>query len=230
MIGIYKIQSKCKPERFYIGSAVDIKRRWNNHNCDFKNNKHDNSKMQNHVNKYGIDDLEFSVIMECSKETLIAYEQFYIDSLNPWFNICKVAGSTLGIKATQKTIEILRIINTGRKHTEATKEKCRLSKIGNKVWQGKTHTEQWKKEAAERSKGNKNWVGRQHSVESKQKMRNVQKGHSATKKRMSLNVHNGIFYETGKEAFLSTEQNISYAFFIQMLSGKYNNKTRFIYV
>lgn len=26
--GIYQIQSKCKPKRIYIGSGVNIQRRW----------------------------------------------------------------------------------------------------------------------------------------------------------------------------------------------------------
>lgn len=45
---------------------------------------------------YGLNDLVFSIIAGCSNDTLIAYEQFYIDALNPYFNICKKAGSPLG--------------------------------------------------------------------------------------------------------------------------------------
>jgi hypothetical protein len=33
-----------------------------------------------------------------NKENLIKREQYYIDSINPFFNICMIAGSSLGRK------------------------------------------------------------------------------------------------------------------------------------
>jgi group I intron endonuclease len=96
--GIYKIESKLKPERIYIGSAVHMMNRWNVHLSLLKDNKHFNTKLQRHYNKYGKNDLLFSIIIGCDKENLIANEQFFIDSYNPWFNICKKAESRLGTK------------------------------------------------------------------------------------------------------------------------------------
>jgi group I intron endonuclease len=95
--GIYKIQSRIKPERVYIGSSADIKIRFGSHKNRLIWGNHANRRLQNHVNKYGIDDLYFSLIVGCSEEILIAYEQFYIDALMPWFNISQNAGSTKGI-------------------------------------------------------------------------------------------------------------------------------------
>lgn len=95
--GIYKIQSKIKPERTYIGSAADINKRRREHLCGLRNNKHGNGRLQNHYNKYGESDLIFSIIVGCEKENLISYEQFYIDALNPYFNICRTANSCAGI-------------------------------------------------------------------------------------------------------------------------------------
>jgi group I intron endonuclease len=94
--GIYKIQSRIKPERVYIGSAGNIHQRFAEHRSDLLTQSHGNPKLQRHYNKYGLDDLRFSVITGCSKDTLVAYEQFYIDALSPYFNICKKAGSPLG--------------------------------------------------------------------------------------------------------------------------------------
>ena len=74
MTGIYKIQSKTKPERFYIGSAVDIKHRWWGHKSDLLKDEHHSSKLQRHVNKYGFDDLDFSVEEECIKDDLLKEE------------------------------------------------------------------------------------------------------------------------------------------------------------
>ena len=51
--GIYKIQSLYHPERCYIGSAVNITRRWMEHLTALKADKHYSKKLQNHYNKYG---------------------------------------------------------------------------------------------------------------------------------------------------------------------------------
>jgi group I intron endonuclease len=95
--GIYRIQSKIKPERIYVGSVVNVQKRWNEHRNSLVRHAHCNKKLQNHYNKYGLDDLQFSLIVGCGEDTLMAFEQFYIDALNPWFNICPIAGSTRGI-------------------------------------------------------------------------------------------------------------------------------------
>jgi len=94
--GIYKIQSQIKPERIYIGSAIDINHRWKMHINDLRKNKHGSIKLQRHFSKYGEVDLQFSILLGCDKEDLIKTEQYFIDSYNPFFNICKTAGSWLG--------------------------------------------------------------------------------------------------------------------------------------
>ena len=52
--GIYRIQSKIKSERIYIGSSVNIQSRWYHHLADLRKNIHGNSKLQNHFNKYHV--------------------------------------------------------------------------------------------------------------------------------------------------------------------------------
>lgn len=101
--GIYKIQSKSKPERIYIGSAINFKIRFNNHKSTLKNNIHRSIKLQRHYNKYGSDDLIYSILEYCDKCDLIKREQFYINLFNPWFNICKIAGSNIGYKHSKET-------------------------------------------------------------------------------------------------------------------------------
>jgi group I intron endonuclease len=99
--GIYKIKSNIN-NNFYIGSAIDFNKRSKEHINRLKNNKHENPRLQNHVNKYGITDLQFSILeVVMFKEDLIKREQFYINLLNPEFNICKIAGSHLGIKYSE---------------------------------------------------------------------------------------------------------------------------------
>jgi len=123
--GIYKIQSIVKPERIYIGSAVNINRRWRNHLTRLKNGTHCNQKIFNHVNKYGITDLSFSILLFCEINDLIKTEQFFIDSYNPYFNICKVAGSPLGRKQSKETKLRLSKIHKGKKLSPEHIEKLR---------------------------------------------------------------------------------------------------------
>ncbi len=69
--GIYQIQSKIKPERCYIGSAIHISNRWTKHLSELRLNRHHSRKLQLHYNKYGESDLQFSVLLGCEKEDLL---------------------------------------------------------------------------------------------------------------------------------------------------------------
>ena len=91
--GIYKIQSILKPDKFYIGSAQNLHRRWIIHLNFLKHNTHRNRKLQNHYNKYGEIDLQFSIICVCDKNDLLKKEQYFINLYKPYFNICLIAGS-----------------------------------------------------------------------------------------------------------------------------------------
>jgi len=113
--GIYVIQSRLYPEKFYIGSATNFRRRKMKHISDIKLKKHHSPLLQRHANKYGVDDLNIHLWFCCLKDDLLALEQYCIDTLKPIWNICKVAGNT-----------------TGYKHTEKSREKISESLIGNK--------------------------------------------------------------------------------------------------
>jgi group I intron endonuclease len=115
--GIYQIQSKCKPERIYIGSTININNRWKDHFKELRRNKHHSSKLQNHFNKYGESDLQFSVLLGCDKSDLLKIEQYFIDSYNPFFNICKIAGNSLG---------------THRKLSKETRDRMSFARMGEK--------------------------------------------------------------------------------------------------
>lgn len=96
--GIYVIISVVHPERHYVGSAVDIQLRWLVHKSELLSSAHHNSRLQNHFDKYGLNDLIFAVLEYCPREELLKQEQKYIDLLNPFFNINRVAGSRLGTR------------------------------------------------------------------------------------------------------------------------------------
>jgi len=129
MVGIYGINSKTKPFRVYIGSSINITDRWKSHVKDLKNNKHHSSKLQNHYNKYGKDDLEFIVIVECDVDFIIKIEQLFIDKYNPYFNICRKAGTTFGYKHTEETKEKMKV-----PFTEEHKKNLSINTKGRVPW------------------------------------------------------------------------------------------------
>lgn len=154
--GIYQIQSKIKPERIYVGSSVNIHKRWNRHLLDLKNNIHSSIKLQRHYNKYGKCDLIFSIKIGCDKDDLITTEQFFIDLINPYFNNCKVAGNTTGrivSELTRKKLSIKSLGNKGRRGQPLSpelKEKLRQNRLGsNNPFFNKHHTEESNKKRRE---------------------------------------------------------------------------------
>lgn len=184
--GIYKIQSKIKPERIYIGSAINITKRWSNHLCYLQKNTHHSSILQNHFNKYGIDDLIFTIIEPCFPEFLIIREQYYLDKLKPKFNVRFIAESHLGVKHSEETKRKLSIYHTGKTHTPETKLKISISLKGRKnPHKGYICSDETKKKRSEALKGNKNNLGRKATDEQKLKMKNWMLTHKISRPKPS---------------------------------------------
>jgi len=91
--GIYKI-TNTKNGKFYIGSSVNIQKRWNAHKRALRKNKHENILLQRSWNKYGEEYFQFEIIEETND--VLLQEQHYLDELKPYdpkigFNIGKQA-------------------------------------------------------------------------------------------------------------------------------------------
>lgn len=184
--GIYKIQSKCKPERCYIGSAVDISERWRLHLVLLRKNIHHSLKLQNHFNKYGESDLQFSILLGCEKEYLIVNEQYFIDSYKSWFNICPLAHSPLGVKHTCQSKENMRLAHIGKpsgnKGRQFTEEHCRKlseSHIGKASGaKGKYHTEEARQKNRLAHLGKPSWnKGKKLPPQSEETCRKISESH-----------------------------------------------------
>ncbi len=125
--GIYGIRSISHPERVYIGSAINIRRRFSEHRSKLSLNKHGSPKLQHHYNKYGLNDLIFEIIVKCEKQDLIKTEQVFINLYRPWFNICITAGNRLGMRHTEKTKAQIRLAKSNI--SQETIEKIRKAAL-----------------------------------------------------------------------------------------------------
>lgn len=128
MGGIYKISSKKKPERIYIGSTKDVNLRKQFHLSQLKHKRHHSQKLQRHYDKYGANDLIFTIIISCDESELIEKEQFFIDVFNPYFNGCMIAGSRRNYVCSEETKKKIKISKSNI--SEETREKLRKSHTG----------------------------------------------------------------------------------------------------
>lgn len=172
-------------DKKYIGSAVDLKQRKYQHWSGINNKTHANRHLQNHVNKHGVKVLLFSIIEYCSEEKLLEREQYYMDTLNPEFNISPTAKSNLGVKHTEefkrKVSEAMSNMSdeTKRKISEAMKgrkcseeTKCKMSGENNHNY-GKHPSGETRRKMSEHQKGKKKSP---RSEEHQRKLNEAQKG------------------------------------------------------
>jgi group I intron endonuclease len=122
----------------YIGSSINLSKRFNeyyNLKSLQKNLSRSPSIIYNSIINYGHINFNLDILEYCNLNVLIEREQYYIDHLNPEYNILKIAGSRLGVKLSQETIAKMKLSATGRKHTFETREKMRISLIGHTLSQ-----------------------------------------------------------------------------------------------
>jgi hypothetical protein len=130
--GIYFIEN-LEDGRKYIGSSVSVYTRISTHKYRLSKKIHANAKLQNAVNKYGIDNFKFEVIELCDAGALLVKEQEYIDKykcVDEGYNIQKVAGSHIGIKRSEETKRRMSESQKGRVFTEEHKANISKSQIG----------------------------------------------------------------------------------------------------
>lgn len=104
---IYKIENTFN-KKFYIGSSVNYKRRWEQHTYSLNKNNHDNIHLQHAWNKYGRDNFKFSIMEECENSDQYTREQYYLDTLQPFgdkgYNMSRIANGSNGDNADYEII------------------------------------------------------------------------------------------------------------------------------
>lgn len=178
--GIYKIKNIIT-NKFYIGSTINFKVRFNDHKKLLRNNKHNNSHLQNSWNKHGEKNFIFEILeLNTCVDLLLEREQYYLDVLMPWdnkkgYNICKIAGNTLGTKRSEdekvkmslsklpnneklikKLINIANDINNNDLYLDANEINYKIVDINNSFY-NKKHSEETKKIMSEKKLGEKNF-------------------------------------------------------------------------
>lgn len=137
MLGIYKIKNLITSD-IYIGSCSNFNVRKGSHLCLLRQGKHHSIILQRAFDKYKEFNFSIVLIENVIKENLIKREQYYIDSLKPKYNICRIAGSTQGRVFTEEHRSKLSKSLTGKIRTQEQKETQRQLKLG------KTHTQNTK--------------------------------------------------------------------------------------
>lgn len=168
--GIYQIINKATGD-YYLGSSIDIPKRWSAHRNSMRRDANECRILQNAWNKYGEDSFEFKVIGTCPVDKLVDLETYMLNDLHPAYNIALDASAPM--RGRTHTEEHKKKIGRsgktnpfyGRKHTTESLEKMRLAKVGKKASdatkakqslarRGKPKPESFRAKVAERMKGN----------------------------------------------------------------------------
>lgn len=84
--GIYCIVNIINQKR-YIGSSKNLYNRIGAHRSYLRKGIHQNAKLQNAWNKYGEKNFQYFILEFCEEAKLLEREQFYINTIKPWYNI-----------------------------------------------------------------------------------------------------------------------------------------------
>lgn len=128
--GIYKIICTVN-NKIYVGSAKNLRIRKRLHFSHLSAGKHKNAHLQAAYNLYSKEVFEFIVIEYVDDfNELLTREQFWLDETKCYdnsigFNICRIAGSSLGIKRTDEFKNKIRIHNQNR--TPEIKQKVKAA-------------------------------------------------------------------------------------------------------
>jgi len=239
--GIYKITNIIN-NHCYIGSAVNIQKRWTCHLSKLNKNEHHSQHLQSAWNKYTKDKFKFEVLFYCDKKDLIFYEQRTIDTYKPEYNICLTAGSTLGFHHSVETKQKVSMAHKNKKDSKETKLKKSIARIGNKnpnfgkkmsetlkqklaiLNKNRIITEETRGKLQKASKGNSYALGNILSDETKGKMSDSRKGETNGRATITWEIVDSMreLYNTSDISKLKISKlyGVSYDIVINVLNNK----------
>jgi len=143
-----------KTKKFYIGSTLNIQRRWDEHTTSLRKQRHPNRKLQKAYNE---------------DKNL----QFFVFSMNTLRD-----ANDAELKTILANVDNPLLLNV--RHDVAFDHDQRAEKISNTL-KGHDVSEETRKKIGLAAKGNKYWVGRKHSEATKNKLRKIHLGNSYAK-------------------------------------------------
>lgn len=174
-IGVYKIVNK-RNGKYYVGSSVEIEKRFWRHKKELINGKHHCDYLQRAWNKYGEENFSFEIVHECAtEEEARELEQHYLDTeYSVLYNTSKLSsgGDLISYHPLRDEIVAKMTKSVKERYASMTDEE-RKEKYGTYGMQGKRHTLASRKKMSESSKGNQNAKGAKRSLEQRAKLSKI---------------------------------------------------------
>ena len=169
--GVYRID--LGNGRFYIGSALDLRKREQKHRSQLKLGDHPTRIVQSAFNLRGV--FDFKVIGLCAVDELLAHEQVLLDEHfdDPrCANLLATAGSCLGMKHSPEAKAKISAGNLGKKSSPEARANMTAARVGINV--GRKHS------AKSRANMSAGQTGRTMSPETRAKISAAHKGMKAS--------------------------------------------------
>lgn len=114
----------------YIGSSSDLRIRLRNYFKISHLERQYSMLINRALLKYGYSNFSLEILEYCEPSVVVEREQYYMDLFQPEYNLLPKAGSRLGHKHSEETIEKLRNHWKGREHSKETLEKLSALQTG----------------------------------------------------------------------------------------------------
>jgi len=135
--GLYLITNKINGN-YYGGSSIDIDGRWRVHKSTaHKGRKNVCFRINAAIEKYGINNFEMKIILICSPENLLFYEQLWLDKNcgnENCYNIATIAKAPFtGNHHSDKTKRKIANAMRGRKVSDETRKRLSIATSGKNI-------------------------------------------------------------------------------------------------
>ncbi len=251
--GIYKIVSPSG--RIYIGQSIDIKRRiksYKSANCI------EQTFLYNSIKKYGWENHDFSIIIECERDELNFLEKKYIAEFNSFnsdigLNLREGGDSSIMSDYTKLVMKMNRADFSNEKNPQFGKKwiykdnECILVSVdqlesylcngwllGNNFTKGNSNrkgvkiTDDTRRKISENHAHHKPMLNKKHSDETIKKISESNKGKVAHNKKPIINIETGEIFPSKKEAADSIGMKVRTL--KAKLLGQIKNNTNFRYL
>jgi group I intron endonuclease len=140
--GVYALICKVN-NKFYVGSSVNLVNRLLDYMQPAYLAQHTNRLILRALVKYGLRNYYFIVLETCHGTDTLQREQYWLDLLEPEYNLSPTAGSTLGVPLSKETKAKLRAAHLGKTHSPETRKLMSETRRGpNNPWFGKSPSEE----------------------------------------------------------------------------------------